>query len=455
MKRKVKAYSCKNITQLTLSILITVVMSLFSILYYSYTSGIIKENIQLSLRNFAVSAQYILNGDDHKQITSSDSQLFKDQVKILSDYKNEVGIYDVYTVIKTSETSTAFVLAAYDAESTFMKPYILTESMKEAFQGEIAVTKEPYRDAFGTFYSGYAPLFDSEGQQVAIVAIDINNAEIEKLRKHILINTLLLWGVGLLISNVAVFFLIRYMSRYFSHIIVNLKSIGEGDFTKVALEPTRIIELNDLGDTVQEMALKIDRLMTIIRTNADELEEKTIHIMSLVRQTNTSSQIISSAVEHMSDAHDHASDYMQDSLKALREGDFQMSTRIDNYRKILESVNQTKDNLEKVLHCLQPMGGNSELENLVEQLFQNYDVFSGNVTTQLISLDQAFERSDQLADIDDKITKDLTAISLGNQLILEAMEQQVIAIKGITEEVACLEEMALGLTHHLKQFHKK
>lgn len=471
MKRKVKVYSYKNITQLTLSILITVVMSLFSILYYSYTSGIIRENIQLSLRNFAVSAQYILNGDDHKQITSSDSQLFKDQVKILSDYKNEVGIYDVYTVIKTSENSTALVLAAYDAESTFMKSYIFTESMREAFSGKIAVTKEPYRDAFGTFYSGYAPLFDSQGEQVAIVAIDINNAEIEKLRRHILINTLLLWGGGLLVSNVAVFFLTRYVGRYFSHIIENLKSIGEGDFTKVSLEPTCILELNDLGDTVQEMALKINRLMTIIRTNADELEEETVHIMSLVRQANTSSQIISSAVEQMSDTHNHASEYMQDSLRGLRDGDFEMSARIDNYRKILESVNQTKDNLEKLLHCLQLDAGDYEiptimvqnvlemrescnLKYLVEQLFQNYDLFSENVTAQLISLDQAFERSNQLSDIDDKIKRDLTAISIGNQLILEAMEQQVIAIKGITEEVACLEGMALGLTQKLKLFHK-
>lgn len=454
MKPTKKTYSYKNFTLLTLSILITVVMSLFSVLYYSYTSEIIKENIQVSLRNFAVSAQYILNGDDHKEIRSADSQLFRDQVKILADYKDEVGIYDVYTVIKTDEDSTAMVLAAYDAESTFMQPYILTESMRQAFNGKIAVTKKPYRDSFGTFYSGYAPLFDSQGNQVAIVAIDINNAEIEKLKRHILFNTFLLWAAGILISNLAVFILTRYVDRYFSHIVENLKSIGEGDFSKVKFEMTHISEFNDLGETVQEMAFKIERLMTIIRNNADELEEKTTQIISLVRQANTSSQIISSSVEHMSGAHDHASEYMKESIKDLRESDSEMATQIDHYRNILEAVNQTKDNLENLLECLQGMGNHVELERLVRQLFQNYDTFSSNVTEQLISLDQAFELSDQLADIDDKMTHDLTAISQGNQLIQEAMDQQVLAIKGITEEVACLESMAVELTTKLRKFHK-
>lgn len=454
MKLTQKTYSYKNFTQLTLSILITVVMSLFSILYYSYTSEIIKDNIQVSLRNFAVSAQYILNGDDHQKIQSADSDLFRDQVKILADYKDEVGIYDVYTVIQTGQDSTALVLAAYDAESTFMQPYILTDTMRQAFNGKIAVTKKPYKDSFGTFYSGYAPLFDSQGDQVAIVAIDINNAEIEKLKGHILFNSFLIWAIGMIISYLAVYILTRYVDRYFKHIVENLKSVGEGDFAKLKFESTRISEFNDLGQTVQEMAFKIERLMTIIKTNAEELEGKTLQITDLVRQANTSSQIISSAVEHMSDAHNHASDYMQESIKDLRESDSDMANQIENYRNILEAVNQTKDNLEHLLDCLKNMEANAELEVLVSHLFHNYDDFSSNVTAQLISLDQAFELSDQLADIDDKMTHDLRAISTGNQLIQEAMDQQVLAIKGITDEVACLEGMAVELTDKLKKFHK-
>ena len=186
MKRKKqhgKQIKLKTFMQLGLSAIIIVVVLLFGTMYYFYTSKLIKDNIQSTLQNFAVSASYIINGDLHEQIVDVDSDLFKEEIKRLAKYKEEAGIYDVYTLIKGDEHSTRFVLASYDAESTFMEPYILNESMKKAFEGKVTVTSEPYVDDFGTFYSGYAPLYNSEGNLVAIVAIDINNDEIKKITK--------------------------------------------------------------------------------------------------------------------------------------------------------------------------------------------------------------------------------------------------------------------------------
>lgn len=460
MKPKVKEMTLKNIMQLGLSVMIIVVLLLFAVMYYSYTSKIVNENLQLSLRNFAVSAQYILDGDDHENIISSDSDLFRQQVKILADYKEEVGIKDVYTIVKDSDTSTQLVLAAYDAESTFMQNYIYTETMESAFNGNIAVTSEPYEDAFGEFYSGYAPLFNSKGVQVAIVAVDIDNSEIKALKSEVIYTTIILFGVSLLVSNVLAFLLSRYLSRYFNDLIRNLKRIGEGDLSNIKTETNRIVELNDIGHTISEMADKINRLVSIINNNAKELEVETTHIMKLVTKTNTSAQIISSAVEHMSNVQNHASEFLEDSFDELIIKDKNVNTHIEAYRDLLESVNNTKDDLVNVIQCLKELdlkGVSCEsddaasLEGVIEKLYQNYDVFSENVNTQMISLDQALFKTDKLMDLDEKMTIDLKAISQGNHLILKTMEEQVDAIQGITKEVSRLEDMASELSGNLNQ----
>lgn len=467
MKPKVKGMTFKNIMQIGLSSTIIVVLLMFAVMYYSYTSKIVNENIQLSLRNFAVSAQYILSGDDHERVVSSDSDIFKDQVKILADYKEEVGIYDVYTIIKSGESETQLVLAAYDAESTFHQTYIYTETMREAFDGNVSVTSKPYRDDFGTFYSGYAPLFNSSGQQVAIVAVDINNKEIEALKREVIMTTLILFGLSLLISNIMVYILSKYLSKYFDNIIISLKKIGEGDFSGVKTEPNMIIEMNDLGDTISDMAKRINRLMSIINVNALELEEKAMHIMKLVTTTNTSSQIISSAVEQMSDVHEHTSKFLSESLDELITKDKDANKKIESYRDLLESVDNTKDNLKEIILSLkgielnvseadpknseEDMRKRNNIEMLVENLYKNYDAFSENVTAQMMDLDNTVIRLDMLIDFDQKITTNLKSISQGNYLILETMEHQSNAIQGITKEVTSLEEMAAELSNNLKQ----
>ncbi|WP_432405088.1 hypothetical protein [Wukongibacter sp. M2B1] len=477
MKQKrlqTKEITFKSFMQIGLSITIILILILFGTMYYAYTSKLINENIQTSLRNFAVSAQYIIDGDLHEQITNKNSDLFREQVKVLADYKEEVGIYDVYTIIKDSENEneTKFFLAAYDAEETFLQPYIYTEEMKEAFAGRIATTKKPYKDAFGTFYSGYAPLYNSKNEIVAIVAIDIPNEEIEELYRNLLNQTLIYGAISILIGNIVVYLTARYTGSYFKGLIHQLKKIGEGDLSNNDTQLSIIVELNDLAVTVNYMADQISELLSIINRSSNELENKANHINNLISTTDTSSQIISSAVEQMSSVHNHASTSFDNSLNELLNYKEDSKKSIESYKDILDSVQTTKDSLRSILQYLRKINirmlssdttnnqivsinSINEFESYCEKLYQDYDTFSENITKQILILDKISIKREKLVDINHKISNDFKSISQGNQRIIEAMDKQVNAIQGIVREVNDLECMANELNSKLKKVKTK
>lgn len=470
MKRKKqhgRQIKLKTFMQLGLSAIIIVIVLLFGTMYYFYTSELIQDNIQSTLRDFAVSAQYIIDGDLHEQIVDVDSDLFKEQNKRLAKFKEEAGIYDVYTLIKGDENKTRFVLASYDAESTFMEDYIYTESMKKAFEGQVAVTKEPYVDDFGTFYSGYAPLYNSERKLVAIVAVDINNDNIKKMGNELIKNTFLIIGITLLIGNIMVFFVSQYIGKYFKNIIGNLKKIGEGDLSVSNDEVSIILEMKDLGETINHMAEQISDLMKVINNNSKELHLKATHINSLVSTTDTSSQIISSAVEQMSNVHNQASLSLNKSLEELIIYDHISKESVNFYKDILESVQATKDNLEIILQFIKMFNTQrsnkeitennvisaeriSKFQSYCDKLYQDYDLFTDSITSQMLILDKVSLKREKLVEINRSVSMNFQSISHGNERIIESMEKQVVAIQGIAKEVIELEGMATYLKNKLE-----
>jgi signal transduction histidine kinase/CheY-like chemotaxis protein len=94
----------------------------------------------------------------------------------------------VYTVVRDGEGKVRFVLDAADPtartpdgkleRSGVWEEYPdADEAMIRALDGKVkageaAVTSEPHKDDWGIFVSGYAPIFDSSGEQVAVLGVD-------------------------------------------------------------------------------------------------------------------------------------------------------------------------------------------------------------------------------------------------------------------------------------------
>ncbi|CAH2212112.1 methyl-accepting chemotaxis protein [Tepidibacter aestuarii] len=469
IKFKKKGITFTTFLQIGFLLTIIITLSLFGSMYYMYSSEILIEDIQDLLQKVAISAQYIIDGDMHENLTDADSKEYKDMCNILAKYREKVGVYDVYTMIKTDELNPKFVLASYDAKSSFMKSTIYRKEMGEAFNGKVSVTDKPFTDNYGTFYTAYAPIYNSKGEINAIIGVDIQNSRVKLMRREIIKKTILLFFVCILIGNLLVYLVAKLIGNNYKSLVSDLKKIGEGDLTVTNDNKLFVIrEMKDLEETINKMAERIRYLIEIITKNSTDLEIKCNEILELISTMDTSSQIIASAVEQMYNIHKNASVSFDTSLNELLLYKEVSKAFTMEYKDVLNSIETTKDSLENILQCLCKfntiiLNSDNKSNNNIsmkiieefkiycEKLYQDYDLFTENTNSQLLVLDKISKKRDDLVQLNHKISSDFKDISQGNQGVLDVLERQVDSIQGIVKEVCQLENMAEELNQKLRK----
>jgi len=154
------------------------------VVYHSASEGLKKE-VQSNLLSIAKSASQLLDGDMHSEITEPDqkgSELYeKTRAPFFKLLHANDNIAFIYTVIPKDEKiffildSKIIKAGEEDDTSGVMEEYTDgTDTMKQALASKTAmVEEEAYTDEWGTFLSGYAPIYNSKGEYLGIVGADI------------------------------------------------------------------------------------------------------------------------------------------------------------------------------------------------------------------------------------------------------------------------------------------
>lgn len=103
--------------------------------------------------------------------------------KRLAALRDELGATYVYTLIKVSDDMTNLIVdaAVGDDADEFGTEYEMEPQMAAAFDGQPAYAQHTWVDeSYGVQKSAFAPLFDSQGEIVAILGIDFPAPELEK-----------------------------------------------------------------------------------------------------------------------------------------------------------------------------------------------------------------------------------------------------------------------------------
>lgn len=183
------------------------------IVLYRDASAALRQEVRNHLRAIAVTTALQIDPKLHEGIrTRSDEstdayQTIKSQ--LASVRKANPSLRYIYTMRRTSKPNVLqFVV---DAESD---PKLVSHvgdeydvsklpEMMKAFNGAVA-DKNPTTDEWGTFLSGYAPIYDTSGQPVAIVGVDMSLSQLireeSSLRIAALRNVLLAFLLSVILS---------------------------------------------------------------------------------------------------------------------------------------------------------------------------------------------------------------------------------------------------------------
>ncbi len=132
-----------------------------------------------------------------------------------------------------------------------------------------------YSDKWGTWLSGYAPIYNSQGQSVGAVGVDMCASEVIELQKTIRSNTLIAMGVSLLVLIIAVGLIATGVTRPIMKLTVVADRIGLGgydqDFSQ--LYSTRVQdEVDKLASVFELMAGKVYTREQTLRARVQQLE---------------------------------------------------------------------------------------------------------------------------------------------------------------------------------------
>ncbi len=174
MKRKNRFSSHNLIMALMLLVIANAVMGLI-LLYQSKTA--MQTQVEQRMLDIANTAADMLNGDEMEKLTKGDvnTPAYQEGLRMLSYFRDNIELEYIYAINPMPDGTFTFSIdPAIDDPGEFGSPVVTTPALQTASTGIPAVDKSPYEDEWGTFYSAYSPVFDSEGNVGIIVAVDFD-----------------------------------------------------------------------------------------------------------------------------------------------------------------------------------------------------------------------------------------------------------------------------------------
>lgn len=181
----------------------------------------------------------------------------------------------VYTLMPKNADYFQFVVDTDpDDPGEYAEDYEAQDAMFEAMQGSPSVTKDPFTDEWGTFYSGYAPI-RLDGKVLGIVAVDYEASSIQTSLDSLIRNILFAVGAALLFAIVAALLVAVRMRRNFVKVNDKILEVAsdDGDLTKV-LNINSGDELEVIGNSLNRLLEKTANTVREIKGGTDSIEAK-------------------------------------------------------------------------------------------------------------------------------------------------------------------------------------
>jgi len=286
-----------------LALVLIILAALFSagvssVLYLNFSQEL-RNSLQHRLENITTLASLQQDGNVLLKVQGEgDENFIKIREQNLKIKGAEPELRFVYTMQKDAQGIYFVVDAGLPGEEGYSPFGTRYEepgpALVENFDSMTGTILEPefYTDEYGTFLSGYAPIFSSEGQRVGIIGVDITANTIlareQEYRNRLII--IFLIALGLIV--VAGFFSADYLAKPIVGLRDAAKKISRGDFTHRITKIPSTRELADLAIDFNAMTTNLSELINDLEQRVAErtsdIEKKTDQLRAaafIARQT--------------------------------------------------------------------------------------------------------------------------------------------------------------------------
>lgn len=174
-------FSTKTIVILSVVLILANVVLGLTLTFYN--RQIMSTLIDERMLDIANTAADTVDGDILRKLTKDDyaTPEYISQLDALRTFQENIELEYIYAIYADENDNYLFsVDPTVEDPGEFGTPVVRTSALEKAFGGEPAVDENPYEDEWGTFYSAYSPVYDSDGNVAAVVAVDFDAAWFDK-----------------------------------------------------------------------------------------------------------------------------------------------------------------------------------------------------------------------------------------------------------------------------------
>jgi two-component system, sensor histidine kinase and response regulator len=270
--------------KLTLGIILfgTLITGIVSLLLYATTRSQMRNDFRQRLQNIVSIGALSIDADSHKKLMHPHQEGSTEYLSIKTALKkiktNGEDIHFVYTMRTGSTGKIVFVVDESDNPDEIAhlgEPYddaspFLTRSFNSL--NSPIVEEEFYTDRWGTWLTGYAPIFNDLGERVGVLGVDIKASSIESYEQHLLGLFFAIFIVTLALSSMLGSFLGKRFSDPIRKLKEHAEQIGSGDFD--AIVP--VLSNDELGVLAGTFNTMTTKLKDLIGTLQNEISHRKV-----------------------------------------------------------------------------------------------------------------------------------------------------------------------------------
>ena len=226
----------RKITQTRINILVVAVFllllnSTLGIFLTMQSSNAMIDLIQSRMLDVTNTAASMIDGDVLATIQKEDRNTpeYQEIINTLAHYQDNIDLKYIYCIRDMGDGTFTFTADPTVVDPAgFGEPVVYTDALYEASLGHAAVDKEPYTDSWGTFYSSYSPVFDSQGNVGGIVAVDFSADWYDRQISKQIRTTALITFLSLSFGTIIVLLIASRSRRRYHSLMNELSRLSDG-----------------------------------------------------------------------------------------------------------------------------------------------------------------------------------------------------------------------------------
>lgn len=377
-----------------------------------------------------------IDGDKIEKIIKSksmDSNEYKEIIEAMRSFKSDKGdIKYFYTLAKDGDAKTFFIVdAAIENQSQIGEEYMLNDAMKDAFNGKISYTKEPYTDNYGTFITAYAPIKNSSGDIIAISCVDKSVETFLYIKSEIFKVIVIVSIINLLLSIIMSIVLSKRISSNVTRVTEVLDKMSEGDL-KVSLNISSRDEIETIAESINNFRDKTVKTLEVIKRESNDVIKHITNLSSISEEVAAATEEVAATIENVAEGSNSQTKEMVKLNDII--SDFGM--KIDNTVQEIKEINLQVKSVN-----IKASASNDDLM-MLENSIKDISLSFTNVSDRINALGTHLSHISEITDLINSISEQTNLLALNAAIEAARAGESGRGFSVVAEEIRKLAEQS-------------